>query len=134
LIGGAATLTTPAAYFTTVATYYAYTSCFEVYTPPATAAGFFIGTPHPSFVNGDNTKGIAFAAAAVSFYNDGSSDDPTLYVFGGVKNQITITNDLYSITANGAIVSPNYALGVPWVQKTSMPRARFGHCAVAGEQ
>jgi hypothetical protein len=109
-------------------------SSFIVYIPPSTASGILTGNPHPSFVLGDTTKGIAFCSGVVSPYNGSASLDPMFYVFGGIKDMNTVTNEVYAISANGTVSGTNYVTPGNWSAKTAMPRARFGHSAVVINQ
>lgn len=140
LVGGASTFGAVAtAYFgLTTITYVTQASSFIVYLPPSTAAsGILTGTVHPSFQG--TVTGLVFASAAVSPYNGTSSVDPTLYVFGGFKTTAgpttnSVTNEVYSITANGVTSGALYASGATWTIRTVMPRARYGHSSVIVNQ
>ncbi len=136
LVGGASGFTGATAYFSlTSITFVTQASSFLVYTPPATTNGWFYGTYHPAF-SGDTTRGIVFASASVSPYNGSATNDPTLYVFGGIKNSppVTVTDEVYAISAEGTVSGTNYVTQVGWTQKTSMPRARYGHRSVTINQ
>lgn len=134
LVGGASAFTAATAYFgLTAITYAPQASSFQVYVPPATASGILTGAYHPAFTGG-TTTGIVFGSAAVSPYNGSSAVDPTLYVFGGINSGLTVTNAVYSITANGLTSSTNYAPGASWTAKTSMPRPRYGFSAITINQ
>ncbi len=130
MVGGASGVTTNTAYFNlTNITYVTQASSFIIYTPPATASGVFTGPYHPSF-GAATTTGVMGAAAAVSPYNGSLSDNPTLYVFGGLRNITSVDKEVWCFTANGKTTGSSYAVGSAWVQKTAMPRARYGHSAV----
>lgn len=126
IVGGATSMSTPNAYFGAGvnATYVAAVSSFQIYPPQG--AAITPGKFYPAF-SGGTTTGIVFAGAAVSNYNGSTATDPTLYVFGGVKNQNTVTNEVWSITANTTLGA---YLTATWYSKTVMPRARYGHSVV----
>jgi hypothetical protein len=147
IVGGATN--TIATYFgmASLPTYITSATSWQVYTPPASASGILVAQNstyyHPSYpAVADTTKGIVFAAAAVSPYRSGSSAiNPTLYVFGGIKNQSTVTDDYYYLSANGTVPIPfvaNYIVTSAWTGDnsgaTKMPRVRYGHRAVTINQ
>jgi len=113
-------------------TYVAQANSFIVYLPPSTSAsGRLLGATCPSFTAA-TTTGIAFHAGTVSPYNGSAAEDPTFYIFGGIKNRTTITADVSAISANGTVSGANY-ITTGWVAKTAMPRARFGHRVVVAQ-
>jgi hypothetical protein len=140
LVGGASGFTPAQSYFgLTAIAFIARANSFQVYTPPATASGLFTGSIYPSFSNILTTYGVVFASAVVSNYNVSTASEPTLYVFGGIKGNpspsLSITDEVYSITANGTITAPSsYANGVGWTLRTAMPRPRYGFSAITINQ
>ncbi len=136
LVGGATGFTAATVYFSlTAITFVTQASSFLVYTPPATTNGWFYGNYHPAFTGG-TTTGIVFASAAVSPYNGSFTKDPMLYVFGGIKNSpvVTVTDEVYAISAEGTLSGTNYVTQTGWTQKAPMPRARYGHRSVTINQ
>ncbi len=104
---------------------------FLVYLPPSeTATGMLIGANCPSFVT-TNSTGVAFHAGVVSPYNGSTAEDPTFYIFGGIKNRTIITTDVSAISANGIVSASSTYTTAGWVAKTAMLRGRFGHSVVA---
>lgn len=132
LVGGASSFTPANQYFSlTSITFAPQASSFHVYTPPATTTGWFNGNYHPAF-SGGTTTGIVFASAAVSPYNGSEETNPTLYVFGGIKNSppATVVNEVYCISADGAASGTKYDTSQGWTAKSPMPRERYGHRSV----
>jgi len=111
-------------------TYVAQANSFIVYLPPSTSAsGRLLGATCPSF-GAATTTGIAFHAGAVSPYNGSAAEDPTFYLFGGIKNRTIVTTDVSAISANGTVSGTTYTTTGWNLTKSSMPRARFGHSVV----
>ncbi len=135
LVGGASAVTPAVNFFSlTAITFVPQASSFYAYTPPASTNGWFTGTYHPAFTGGTAT-GILFGSAVVSQYNGSTSDNPTLYVFGGLKDSppVTVTDVVYSTTAVGTTSGTNYIDG-GWATRTVMPRPRYGHSSVTVNQ
>jgi hypothetical protein len=127
IVGGAPTFAAATAYFSpglTGITYVAQAQSLQIYTPPATGGAATNGRPHPAFAGGNT--GIVFASAAVSPYNGTSSVDPTLYVFGGIRTGLMVTNEVWAMDADETLGSYS-PTGLAWVSKSSMPRERYGH-------
>lgn len=128
IVGGAPTYAAATAYFSMVPTYVAAANSFQIYVPQGTITN---GKFHPAF-SGGTTTGIVFAGAAVSPYNGDGILDPTLYVFGGIKNQpAAATDEVWAITADDTLGGYPTAT---WYSKTPMPRARYGHSVVIAGQ
>lgn len=137
IIGGATNTITTYFGMVTAPAYIAGANSWQVYTPPASANGRFVAISntywHPAWL-GTNT-GLVFASAVVSPYESGSSAiNPTLYVFGGIKNGSTVTDDYYYLSANGTVSGASYIVTTPWTGDdggtTKMSRARYGHRAI----
>jgi hypothetical protein len=132
IVGGANTYTAAAAYFgLTAITYVAQASSLQIYTPPA-STGPTAGRYHPAFSGGTAT-GIVFASAAVSQYNGSGTYNPTLYVFGGIRDMNVVTNQVYAMDADEPLGSYN-PTGLLWVAKSSMPVPRYGFGATTVNQ
>lgn len=138
LAGGisANTLTSVMFFNFTTLTYVPQANSFIVYYMPyvTVAAGRLAGANCPSF-GGTTVTGVAFHAGAVSPYNGSTAENPTFYIFGGIRNTapvqaLTVSADVYGISANGTVSGANYIAPGGWVAKTSMPRQRFGHSVV----
>ena len=135
-VGGASATTAATAYFgLTAITYVPSSSSWMVYTPPATANGVYRAADfnyyHPAFT-GDTTFGIVYSSGVVSPYNGDTNNNPTIYVFGGIKNVNTVTDEYYHLSADGTTSATNYIVSNPWTNDgiTRMPRPRYGHRAI----
>jgi hypothetical protein len=127
IVGGAPTFAAATAYFTpllTAITYVAQAQSFQIYVPPATGGAPTNARPHPAFTGGNT--GIVFASAAVSPYNGTSTEDPTLYVLGGISTGLAVTSEVWAMDADETLGSYS-PTGLSWVSKGNMPRERYGH-------
>jgi len=113
IVGGASAFLAVTGYFSATPTYVPQASCFQIYTPGGGVGTVTNGKFHPAF-SGGVTTGIVYAGAAVSPYNGSSASDPTLYVFGGIKNQITVTNEVCPLPPTARLAG---ILQLPGIQK-----------------
>ena len=125
IVGGAPTFAAATAYFTpllTAITYVAQAQSFQLYLPPGTGGSHSV--PGRSAFTGNT--GIVFTSAAVSPYNGTSTEDPTLYVLGGISTGLAVTSAVWAMDADEALGSYS-PTGLSWVSKGNMPRERYGH-------